>query len=225
MSTTTQSIPAFVPVSRPIPAAAFEVLGYLGVVAIATLCFLLGWLQPNGAAVLTVLLLFSLIVVAWKRFDQGRHPCFLFLCVLMFFQGGRLLAYCFGAESEPMRIRLMVYQPFNLARDEAGMVLLCLVLSAICIYAPCGWKYRRSPPPADLPAKRFLPYLYLLFYAALPIQLFKNYRYFEYIQDHGGYVSLFLNHSSLASSVPVLVRAVSLISFPAFVAILSLIHI
>ncbi|MFI5115536.1 MAG: O-antigen polysaccharide polymerase Wzy, partial [Terriglobales bacterium] len=219
MSTTTQSIPAFVPASRPIPAAAFEVLAYLGVVAIATLCFLLGWLQPNGAAVLTVLLLFSLIVVAWKRFDQGRHPCFLFLCVLMFFQGGRLLAYCFGAESEPVRIRLMVYRPFDLSRDETGLVLLCLVLSAICIYAPCGWKYRRVLPPADLPAKRFLPYLYLLFYAALPIQLFKNYRYFEYIQEHGGYVSLFLNHSSLASSVPVLVRAVSLISFPAFVAI------
>ena len=185
----------------------------------ATLCFLLGWLQPNGAAVVTVLLLCSLIVLAWKRFDQGRHPCFLFLCVLMFFQGGRLLAYCFGAEAEPMRIWATVGRPFDLSRDEAGLVLLCLALSAICIYAPCRWKYRRVPPPADLPATRFLPYLYLLFYAALPIQLFKNYRYFEYIQEHGGYVSLFLNHSSLASSVPVFVRAISLISFPAFVAI------
>jgi oligosaccharide repeat unit polymerase len=219
MSTATQSIPAFVPSSQPIPAAAFEVLSYLGVVAIATLCFLLGWLQPNGAAVLTVLLLFSLIVLAWKNFDQGRHPCFLFLCVLMFFQGGRLLAYCFGAEADPMRIRFMVYRAFNLSRDEAGILLLCLALSAICIYAPCRWKYRRVPPPDDLQATRFLPYLYLLFYAALPIQLFKNYRYFEYIQEHGGYVSLFLNHSGLASSVPVFVRAVSIISFPAFVAI------
>jgi oligosaccharide repeat unit polymerase len=219
MSTATQSIPAFAPATRPLPAAAFEVLGYLGVVAIATLCFLLGWLSPNGAAVLTVLLLATLMVFAWKRFHQGRHPCFLFLCVLMFFQGGRLLAYCFGADAEPLKIRVTASSPFNLSRDEAGLVLLCVVLSAICIYAPGCWKYRPLQPPADLPATRFLPYLYLLFYAALPIQLFKNYRYFEYIQQHGGYVSIFLNHSGLAASVPLFVRAVSLISFPSFVAI------
>src|SRR5664279_2094382 len=202
MSTATESIPVFVPAYSPMPTAAFEVLGYLGVVAIGTLCFLLGWLQPNGAVVLTVLLLSSLIVLAWKRFDQGRHPVFLFLCVLMFFQGGRLLAYCFGAETDPLRIRVMVSRPFNISRDEAGIVLLCLVLSAICIYAPCRWKYRRFPPPNDLQTTRFLSYLYLLFYGVLPIQLFKNYRYFEYIQDHGGYVSIFMDHSGLTSSVP-----------------------
>ncbi len=219
MSTAAQSISKSAPASFPIPLAAFEVLAYLGVVAIATLCFLLGWLPTNGAVVLTVLLLSSLILLAWKRFDQGRHPCFLFLCVLLLFQGGRLLAYCFGAETEPMRIRLMVYRPFNLSRDEAGIVLLCLVLSAISIYAPCRWNYRRILPPTDPGVDRLLPYLYLLFYGSLPVQLFKNYRYFEYIQEHGGYLSIFLNHGDLASSVPLLVRAISLISFPAFVAI------
>ena len=202
MSTAAQSISRSGPTFLPIPTAAFEVLAYLGVVAIATLCFLLGWLPINGAVVLTVLLLSSLIFLSWKRFDQGRHPCFLFLCVLLFFQGGRLLAYCFGAETDPMRIRLMVYRPFNLMRDEAGIVLLCLVLSAICIYVPCRWNYRRILPPTDTGVDRFLPYLYLLFYGSLPVQLFKNYRYFEYIQDHGGYLSIFLNHSDLASSVP-----------------------
>ena len=219
MSTAAQSISRSGPAFLPIPTAAFEVLAYLGLVAIATLCFLLGWLSINGAVVLTVLLLSSLIFLSWNRFDQGRHPCFLFLCVLLFFQGGRLLAYCFGAETDPMRIRLMVYRPFNLMRDEAGIVLLCLVLSAICIYVPCRWNYRRILPPTDTGVDRFLPYLYLIFYGSLPVQLFKNYRYFEYIQEHGGYLSIFLNHSDLASSVPSLVRAISLISFPAFVAI------
>jgi len=65
MSTATQSIPAFVPASRPIPAAAFEVLGYLSVVGIATLCFVLRWLSPNGAVVITVVLLAALIVLSW----------------------------------------------------------------------------------------------------------------------------------------------------------------
>ena len=52
-----------------------------------------------------------------------------------------------------------------------------------------------------------------------PIQLFKNYRYYEYVQQHGGYLSFFVNHGDVASSVPLLVRAIVLISFPAFVAI------
>ena len=219
MSTATQSIPAFVPSSQPIPAAAFEVLSYLGVVAIATLCFLLGWLQPNGAAVLTVLLLFSLIVLAWKNFDQGRHPCFLFLCTLMFFQGGRLLTYCFGVQDSPLRVRVLTFYPFDISRDEAGIVLLCLALSAVCIYAPCRWNYRRIQPPADAPVRRYLPYLYLLFYATLPIQFFKNYRYFEYVQQHGGYVYFFINHADIAGSVPLFVRAIVLINLPAFLAI------
>jgi oligosaccharide repeat unit polymerase len=219
MSTATQSIPAFVPASRPIPAAAFELLGYLGAVAIGTLCFLLGWLQPNGAAVLVALLLASLLVLAWKRFDQGRHPCFLFLCTLLLFQGGRLVGYCLGKATNPLQVDLLRSHPFGISRDEAGMVLLALVISAICIYAPCRWNYRRIRPPADAPVQRYLPYLYLLFYATLPIQLFKNYKYYEYVRQHGGYVSFFINHSGVASSVPFLARAIVLISFPVFVAI------
>ena len=219
MSTATQSIPAFVPASRPLPAAAFELLGYLGAVAIGTLCFLLGWLQPNGAAVLTVLLLGALMVLAWKRFNQGRHPCFLFLGTLTLFQGGRLLSYCVGGETSPLRIGSVVPYPFDISRDEAGMVLLCLALSAVCIYAPCRWNYQRIQPPADAPVRRYLPYLYLLFYATLPVQLFKNYKYYESVQQHGGYLSFWLNHGDVASSVPLLVRAIVLISFPVFVAI------
>jgi len=203
-------------------AAAFEVLTYLCVVGTATICFVLGWLTPNGAAVLTVLLLTSLIVLAWKRFGQGRHPCFLFLCMVLFFQGGRLIAYCAGYITDPLTVELMRPSPFSLARAEAGLVLLLLVLSAVCIYAPCRWNYRPISPPRDAQTRRYLPYLYLLFFGSIPIQLFKNYRYFRYVQEHGGYTAIFLNHSGLASSVPLFVRVISLISFPTFVAIFVL---
>src|SRR5208283_5890328 len=101
---------SFPEVRRAVPTlsmAAVEVLSYLGVAGIGALCFLLGWLQPKGAGVLTVLLLVSLIVLAWKRFDDGRHPCFLFLCTLMFFQCGGLLAYCLGVDTDPLRVQVM----------------------------------------------------------------------------------------------------------------------
>jgi hypothetical protein len=202
--------------------AALEVLGYLTAVAAATLCFLMGWLTCDGAAVLTVLLLVSLIGLAWKRFDGGRHPCFFFLCMLTLFQAGRLMAYCAGGVTDIFRVTLMTSYQFGVSRNVAALVLLSLALSAICIYAPCRWNYRSFPPPRSGPSARFLPYLYFLLCLSVPVQLFKNYRYYEYAKEHGGYLVFFIDHAGLASSIPLAVRAISLISLPALVGIFVL---
>jgi O-antigen polysaccharide polymerase Wzy-like protein len=206
-----------------IPMAAFEALAYLVVVAAASLAFLVGWLNVNGAVVLTVALLTTLIVLSWVHLGQGRHPCFLFLCTLMFFQGGRLLAYCLGV-AHPLQVQLVQAEPFSISRTNEGTVLLCLALSAICLYAPCRWKYQRFPATRTDRVRQYLPYLYLLFFAALPVQIFKNYRYFQWAQQHGGYNAIFLSHAALAASVPFLVRVIPLISFPSFVTIFVFEH-
>jgi hypothetical protein len=202
--------------------AALEGLGYLTAVAAATLCFLMGWLTCDGAAILTVLLLLSLIGLAWKRFDGGRHPCFFFLCMLTLFQAGRLMAYCAGGVTDIFRVTLMTSYQFGVSRDVAALVLLSIALSAICVYAPCRWNYRSFSPPRSGPSVRFLPYLYFLLCLSVPVQLFKNYRYYEYAKDHGGYLVFFIDHAGLASSIPMAVRAISLISLPALVGIFVL---
>jgi hypothetical protein len=219
MNTFGQPFPALGCAPLAVWTAAFEVLGYLGVVGIGALCFVLGWLSPRGAVVLTTLLLASLVILAWYRFDQGRHPCFLLLCSIMFIQGGGLLAYCLGAGNDPLRVEYMAPNPFYVSRDEAGIALFSLVLASICIYAPCRWNYRRIPPPNMVKVRPYLPYLYLLFFLSLPIQLFKNYRYYQYIQEHGGYEIYFVNHLALTASVPFLARIIPLITFPALIAI------
>jgi hypothetical protein len=203
-------------------AAALELLGYLIVVAVATLWFLMGWLTCNEAAVLTLLLLLSLVGLAWTRFDGGRHPCFFFLCMLTLFQGGRLLAYCTGAMADIFRITLMTSSPFDVSREVAALVLLSISVSAICIYAPCRWNYRSFSPPDSGCFGRFLPYFYFLLCLSVPVQLYKNYRYYEYARDHGGYLVFFIDHGGLAASIPVAVRAISLISLPALVGIFVL---
>lgn len=146
MSSTAQSYPALAYGPLRLPMAAFEVLGYLSVIAVATLCFLAGWLPVNGAVVLTVILLTTLIVLSWIHLGQGRHPRLLFLCSLALFQGGRLIGYCLGGEPHPMRVVAMT-SPFDISREDAGLTLLALSLSAICIYAPCRWMYRSIAPP------------------------------------------------------------------------------
>ena len=204
---------------RPLPAAVFEFLAYFSIIAAGALAFLAGWLSVNGAVVLTVLVLGSLVVLAWTHLGQGRHPVLLFLCSIMLFQGGRLIAYCLGAEPEPMRVVIMTVRAFSLSRDDAGLVLLAVSLSAVCIYAPCRWLYRPVAPPSDADVRKYLPYLYLLFSAALPVQLFKNYRYYEYVQQHGGYAFIYVNHGAIAASVPFWVRGVSLLATTIFAAI------
>lgn len=204
--------------------AAIEVVVYLALTASATFCFVMGWLSCEAAGVLTALLLVSLIVLAWKRFDGGRHPCFLFLCMLTLFQAGRLIAYCAGEITDIFRVTLMTAYQFDVSRNVSGMALLSLALSALCIYAPCRW-IDLSPavlPPRTGSCDRYLPYLYFLLCLTMPLQLFKNYRYYEYAQDHGGYLVFFVDHGGLAASIPLAVRATSLISLPAFIGIFVL---
>ncbi len=204
--------------------AAFEVLGYLAGVAAATCGFLVGWLGPNAAAVLMLAGLLTLLGLAWKRFEGGQHPCFFFLGMLTLFQAGRVVAFCFGGVTDIFEVELMTDNPFNVSRGVAGVVLLSISLSAICIYAACRWRYRLSPfsPFRSRSCDRFLPYLYFLFVASLPVQLYKNFCYYQYAKDHGGYLVVFTDHGGMAASIPVVVRAVSLISLPAFVGVFIL---
>jgi oligosaccharide repeat unit polymerase len=208
-----------IPAALPIPATTFEVLGYLTAVAVASLCFIVGWLTPNGAVIVMVVLLTSLIILSWIHLGQGRHPCFLFLCTLMLFQGGKLLAYMVGAEPDPMLVQSMGVNPFSIGRTHQGIVLLCLALSAICIYAPCRWNYMPLRPLDTVSVRRYLAYLYMLFTLTLPAQLIKNYLYYQYVQDHGGYFAIYQNYAGLAASTPLVVRAIALLTLPVFVAI------
>lgn len=203
-------------------AAAIEVLGYLAAVAAATCSFFAGWLDPNTAAVLMLMGLLMLLGLAWKRFDGGRHPCFFFLGMLTLFQAGRVIAYCCGGLTDIFEVELMTDYPFNVSRDVAGVVLLSIALSGICIYAPCRWCYHSCFLPSTGSWDRFLPYFYILFVASLPVQLYKNFCYYQYAKDHGGYLVVFTDHGGMAASIPMAVRAVSLISLPAFVGVFVL---
>lgn len=219
MSATAPSLPVLPLERRPIPAAVFEILGCLAAVAAASLAFVAGWLSVNAAVVLTVVLLSTLIVLSWVHLGQGRHPVFLFLCTLMLFQGGRLIGYCLGNVPDPMRIVIMTAAPFSIPRTVQGLVLLALSLSAIFLYAPCRWLFRPVAPPTFAEVQKYLPYLYILFAASLPVQLLKNYRYYDYAMQHGGYTLIYANHAAMAATVPFWVRAIPIVTLPVFVAI------
>jgi len=217
------------PQSNPLPAsgetsfgALSENLGFLSAIAAGTLAFIASWLSSNQAAAFTLLILISLIGLSWRRFDGGRHPCFFFLCTLTLFQGGRLLAYFSGSAPEIFRVTLLTVYPFDVSRNVQGLVSLSISLSALCIYAPCRWNYRRVAPQLSASCDQYLPYLYCLFALSVPVQLYKNFCYYEYAKQHGGYLVVFIDHGGMAASIPLLVRAISVISLPAIVGIFVL---
>ncbi len=205
--------------SLSVPGAAIELCVLLSILGLGVLAYELRWLSAAQAAEGTAVFLCCLALLAFFRFHRGRHPCFLFLCVLTLLQAGRSVAYLFGDGPDPLQIAGVAPHPFDLTHSEAGTVLQCLALSALCIYGVSRWHYRRLTPPSGGPVARYLPFLYLVYYGTLPIQLYKNYSYYDFIQQHGGYLYLWTHRGDIVSSVPFLVRAIVLINAPAFLAI------
>jgi len=198
--------------------AAVEISAALAAISLAALTYAAGWLSPGQAGLLTTGLLFTLIALAWIRFHSGCHPAFYFLCLLALFQGGRLIA----GETDPFRVVLMTSIQFDVSRTVAGTVLLSLAWSALVIYAVCRWNYRPLAPLVTGTFRKFLPCLHGLFWMSVPIQLYKNYCYYAYARDHGGYLVFFIDHGSMAASIPMAVRAISLVSLPALAGIFVL---
>ena len=202
-----------------VPGAAIELCALLFLLGLGILAFQFDCFSAAQYGGSVAIFLCCLDLLAWFHFDRGRHPAFLFLCVLTLLQAGRSLAYILGDGSGLLRIAGIAPHPIDLMRSEAGTVLLCIAVSALCIYGVSRWNYRRIKPPSLEPVARYLPFLYIVYYGTLPIQLYKNYSYYSFIQQHGGYLYLWTNRGDIVTSVPFLVRAIVLLNAPAFLAI------
>ena len=207
--------------SYPKVTAALEIAAYLSMTGIAAIAYTFGWLSLNQAGMCALLLVLMLVLLAWVRFDGGRHPCFLFLGIFPIFQAGHLIAYAMGALPDPFMVRFLAPHPFDITPTPVQCFFV-LCLAAICIYAPCRWNYQGvSPIRAKFPGS-VLPYLYLVFGISLPFAILENVLYFRYASAHGGYLVLFTQRAALIASVPILIRAGSNLLTPAFLAIFVL---
>jgi oligosaccharide repeat unit polymerase len=212
----------------PVPAlpgtrlhAFVETAGLIVYALVSCILFIQHLVSQTDAGVMTAVLLCVLVGLSWRNLGSGRHPCFLFLSILTLVQGGRLLAYCLGADLNPLRVANLTGAPFDISREATGLSLLAVGSAALLVYLPCRWCYRPIDPPQTGRVKKYLPYLYLLFFLSLPVQAFKNYEYYQVAQANGGYLYYYVNHAAFASSVPFLVRLLALAAFPTFIALFA----
>lgn len=190
--------------------AFIELFAYLSAIAIGAFLAATGALGLDGCVTLCVLLLATLLTLAWRRFDGGRHPCFLFLAMLLVFQGGRLVGSLVGSVRMPMRIELATVIPLNVSTRSAELALLAIALSAICVYFPCRIGYRRALFSAGGEV-HWLPSLYAIVALTFPFALYKNFMYLQYLSTHGGYLAVFTDNAAVLQSAGPAARVLSMI--------------
>ena len=188
-----------------------ELCAWLLLAAGATLLATLGILSEEGCIWVATILLLGIFLAAWRGFEGGRHPCFLFLGMLLVFQCGRLIAHILGALPNPMQIEAAASVPIGISTDAAEVTLLMLVLSAICVYAPCRLAYRAIIFGAGN-EDRWLPALYLLILLTFPLAFYKNWAYFSYIRAQGGYLAVFTDNAGILQSAGTFIRSIALVN-------------
>ena len=194
--------------------ALIEVSAYLSIVFVSASFAVVGLLPLPACVCLTSLLLISLLFLSWYRFDGGRHPCFLFLGMLLLFQGGRLIGYLFGVTVDPMMIVAETDIPLSVKPGSAQLTLLILCLSAVCVYLPCRLNYERAlfHPGREM---RWMSAITALALITTPFSIYKNLKYLLFIRAHGGYLAIYTDSAELLQSVGTIIRALSLINVTA----------
>jgi hypothetical protein len=188
---------------------------FAAAICVSAVLVLSGVFSADGCLWICLLLYTALLALAWRTFGGGRHPCFLFLGMLLLFQMGRLVGYALGATKDPFNVVLATLIPITVSPATSEMTMLLVLLSALIVYAVCAWN---APTVVLHPGDElfWLPACYVLLAASFPFVLYKNYVYFQFIRDHGGYLAIFTDSDSVTQSAGALVRAMSLLAANAF---------
>jgi hypothetical protein len=191
---------------------------YVAALLIAAVLALSGAVDLTACLWISLLLNLSLVLLAWQRFDGGRHPCFLFLAMLLLFQMGRLVGYVAGATHDPFGVVVATILPIQVSTASSEITLFIILLSATCIYAVCAWNV--SPVTlGPTEGQSWLAAAYVLLAASFPFVLYKNYEYLQFIRSHGGYLAIFTETQDVANSAGGLARLLSLVAENAFILI------
>jgi oligosaccharide repeat unit polymerase len=192
-----------------------ESFALAAVVSLDFLAIRAGLLTTEQHSLVVTMGLAGLLVMTWLRFHRGMHPVWLFLGMLLLFQGGRLVAALMGMDGDPYLIDLQSPIPFTLPTEANLTATWLLLLSGVAIYIPCSLSYRVSNFEAP-PGKDLTQALLLLFLATFPFHIYKNVQYLSYIRSHGGYLAIYTDGGAHLEAAGSLARILSQVCSSAF---------
>lgn len=154
----------------------------------------------------------SIIALNWRTHAGGRNASFLFLVLGYIFLCGRALPVIFGGESQLGTIGFA--DAFDVDRQVVMTYVELTLSSFLCVHI--GSLLPRSTireATASNPATK----IYLaIFVALLPLYIYKNIFYFNYIMSHGGYLAIYQGADHL-DEVGSIVRIGALLCLAAFI--------
>lgn len=187
-------------------AAVWAIPVMLGVILLQTAA---GNLQ--SASLLLAVGCITITAANWHAHHGGRNPSFIFLTLGCIFLGGRAFPVLFGGDSQIARIEFE--NVFDINTDTV-IAFVPLVLASF-FFVHIGSLLPRVPRP-KLRVSTIDTRIYLgIFIALLPVYLYKNVYYFNYMMAHGGYLAIYQGTEHL-EGIGTLVRLGALLCLAAF---------
>jgi len=189
-------------------------LTWITTLSIAIIFHAIGGLwNIHSFSIYLVLSAATLVMLNWHTTAGGRNPSFLFLSFALIFMLGRAIPSVFGGDSQLLRIQFG--SEFSARPDTVivyGILTLASLFSIHIGSSIAKQEYKDSKNiDATLDAKIYLS----IFIAFLPLYLYKNYYYFSYIMESGGYMAIYQDSEHI-TGVGLLPRISSLICLSSF---------
>lgn len=177
----------------------------------SALAFELGFGNSDAAAVVLCVGSISIMVANWHAHGGGRSSSFIFLVLGLTFLCGRALPILFGEESQ---LSLIGYGAIFQIGPESVLIYVYLVLASfLCVHI--GSLIVREISPPLLPTVQDALIYRLMFICLLPVLLYKNIYYFNYIMENGGYLAIYQGSDHL-EGVGLLARVGALLCLATF---------
>ena len=148
--------------------------------------------QISSYDVLTISVLLSIgailiIVINWHAHSGGRNASFIFLILGLVFLCGRALPVLLGGDSQ---LAIIGFGTAYKIESEKVMTYAMLVLASFFFVhvgslLPRAHKLSLRSDPLDA---KFYLFAFILF---LPVLIYKNIYYFNYIMNNGGYLAIY----------------------------------
>ncbi len=153
----------------------------------------------------------AIIGINWQEHRGGRSPSFIFLILCFVFLCGRAFPVLFGGESRLEQINLA--DEFEVA-PEIVVSYVVLVLASV-FFVHMGSLLPRFTKTELSTSNRDARLYLLFFFLLLPLYLYKNYSYFQYVMASGGYLAIYLGREHI-EGIGLPVRLGALLCLAAF---------
>lgn len=123
----------------------------------------------------------------WHAHNGGRSASFIFLVLGLTFLCGRALPILFGDQSQ---LAIIGYgDAYEVAPEHVMKYVLVVLVSFLCIHIGSLLTHQDLPELPD--TSRDARIYRLMFICLLPLLLYKNIYYFNYIMENGGYLAIY----------------------------------